>query len=57
MKICCLRLAVLWMAACCCQAQTRIAAPLGLSTENKTLMHDGKPYRGMEINYVQCFWE
>ena len=29
----------------------------GLSVEEGKLMLGGKPYRGMGINYVQCFWE
>ena len=38
-----------WMAG------ASFAEPLGLYVENKTLMHDGAPYRGMGINYYTCF--
>ena len=37
-----------------CQKQP---TPTGFSVEDGTLMLGGKPYRGMGINYVQCFWE
>lgn len=29
----------------------------GLSVQEGTLMLRGQPYRGMGINYVQCFWD
>lgn len=32
-----------------------LAVPAGLYVENKTLMHSGKPYRGMGVNYYSCF--
>ena len=37
-----------------CQRQ---APGPGLSVQEGTLMLRGKPYRGMGINYVQCFWD
>lgn len=31
--------------------------PTGFSVEKGKLLLGGQPYRGMGINYVQCFWE
>lgn len=37
-----------------CQRQSPLP---GFSVEKGKLLLGGKPYRGMGINYVQCFWE
>lgn len=38
-----------------CTVRAAEMSPLGLYVRNGTLMHDGKPYRGMGINYYACF--
>jgi len=36
---------------------TADVAPMGLYLDNGTLMRGGEPYRGMGMNYAQCFWQ
>ena len=48
-----LALCVGLLVACGCPPSR--AAPAGLYVRNGTLMHSGKPYRAMGVNYYTCF--